>query len=285
MAWRGHAWTSARPRVGEVLSAGFHNVACPDPADTFPIVSWRHRSTSEGETEIATTTVFSAYRSALERELGTGFAIEHSYRGPLAELIEGLGDAKATNEPKRSACGAPDYTVWKQTGHGPMTIGYIEAKDIGVPLGNEERSDQMSRYLPALDNLILTDYLEFRWYVGGQHERTAVFGTIEDDDVVLAKGGQKAVEDLLHDFLAKKPVEIKSPPELARRMARLTHLIRDVIVQAFRDDAETKTTQDLRDAFSEVLIPEISVPEFADMFAQTIAYGLFAARTNHTLGC
>jgi len=226
--------------------------------------------------------VFSAYRSELERELGTGFATEHSYRGALAELIEGLGDSKATNEPKRSACGAPDYTIWKQTGHGPMTIGYIEAKDIGVQLGIEERSDQMGRYLPALDNLILTDYLEFRWYVGGKRERTAVLATLVGDDLVLAKGGQKAVEELLRDFLAKKPVEIKSPPELARRMARLTHLIRDVIVKAFGDDAETKTTRDLRDAFAEVLIPEISVPEFADMFAQTIAYGLFAARANHT---
>jgi len=31
----------------------------------------------------------------------------------------------------------------------------------------------------------------------------------------------------------------------------------------------------------EVLLPDLSVPEFADMFAQTLAYGLFAARYNH----
>ena len=203
------------------------------------------------------------------------------YRGALAELIESLGNAKATNEPKRSACGAPDYTIWKATGHGPLTIGYIEAKDIGVPLAAEERSDQMGRYLPALDNLILTDYLKFRWYVGGKHERTAALAKVEGDNVVLATGGQEAVAELLGDFLAKKPAEIRSPAELARRMARLTHLIRDVIVAAFGSDAETKTTNDLRDAFAEVLIPDISVSEFADMFAQTIAYGLFAARANH----
>src|SRR5256885_16170893 len=87
------------------------------PGRLFPYRLVATPAYSQGGTQIATTTAFSAYRSELERELGTGFATEHSYRGALAELIQSLGAAKATNEPKRSACGAPDYTIWKETGH------------------------------------------------------------------------------------------------------------------------------------------------------------------------
>ena len=49
-----------------------------------------------------------------------------------------------------------------------MTVGYIEAKDVGKSLNETERSDQLKRYRRALGNLVLTDYLEFRWYVDGE---------------------------------------------------------------------------------------------------------------------
>jgi hypothetical protein len=50
-----------------------------------------------------------------------------------------------------------------------VTIGHLEAKDVGKDLDEVEKSEQMKRYLPALPNLILTDYLEFRWYVSGEY--------------------------------------------------------------------------------------------------------------------
>ena len=53
-----------------------------------------------------------------------------------------------------------------------MTLGYIEAKDVGKDLDEVKRSDQMKRYFSALPNLILTDYLEFRWYVEGEHRQS-----------------------------------------------------------------------------------------------------------------
>jgi hypothetical protein len=75
----------------------------------------------------------------------------------------------ATNEPKRIACGAPDYVVTRDG----LIVGYIEAKDVGKSLAETERTDQMKRYLRSLENLILTDYLEFRWYVSGVTRQTA----------------------------------------------------------------------------------------------------------------
>jgi len=102
------------------------------------------------------------YLHKLERALKKGNATEHTHRPALKELLEALDDKiVATNEPKRSACGAPDYEVSRR--RDGLKLGHVEAKDVGADLGETERGEQLRRYLPSLSNLILTDYLEFRW--------------------------------------------------------------------------------------------------------------------------
>ena len=99
------------------------------------------------------------YLQTLQKNLSTGAATEHTHRPALQYLLEAVGDGiVAINEPKRVECGAPDYIVTRA--HTP--IGYVEAKDVGASLDAAERSEQMRRYRDALNNLILTDYLEFR---------------------------------------------------------------------------------------------------------------------------
>jgi hypothetical protein len=225
----------------------------------------------------------SKYLASVDKELQAGVATEHTYRPALKQLIEEMGDsAHATNEPKRSACGAPDFTVWRPTGHGPLTLGYIEAKDLGASLTTVENSEQLVRYRDALANLVLTDYLEFRWYVNGEWRRTESLGVRNaDGHIQKHHEGDQQVYDLLSDFLAQEPGEVTQPQELAERMARLTRLIREMIVESFDQDLVTSTVRDLRQAFSEVLVPNLTAGEFADMFAQTVAYGMFAARANN----
>ncbi len=110
-----------------------------------------------------------AYRRQIERELQAGNATEHTHRPALKDLIESLVPGlTATNEPKRVECGAPDFVISRKAGHGPVTLGHVEAKDVDTNLDETERSAQMKRFLHALPNLILTDYLEFRWYVDGK---------------------------------------------------------------------------------------------------------------------
>src|SRR3990172_1473679 len=225
------------------------------------------------------------YLKTVQAELALGNATEHTHRPALKALVENLGERiTATNEPKRVECGAPDFVVSRPP--GPLTIGYIEAKDVGKSLDEAQRSDQLKRYLRSLGNLILTDYLEFRWYVDGALRRSARLATIGSaGKPVRAKDGEQQVSDLLHDFLAHRPQPIGTPKELAQRMARLTHIIRDTIVEAFEKDKASHDLRDLRKAFATTLIPDLDQPEktseFADMYAQTIAYGLFAARCNH----
>jgi hypothetical protein len=91
------------------------------------------------------------------------------------------------------------------------------------------------------------------------------------------------------DFLAQEPVDIASAEELAKRLANLAHIIRNIITGAFLTHQASQQLRDWRDAFAATLLPELApqavaakeaeaVSQFADMFAQTLAYGLFSAR-------
>ena len=219
---------------------------------------------------------FKDYLNAVEHALKAGNATEHTHRPALKALLESIDlQVTATNEPKRIACGAPDYIITRDS----LTIGYIEAKDVGKSLAETERTDQLKRYRRALDNLILTDYLEFRWYVDGKiRQEVRLAQPQADGKLKIEKNGSEAVEEMLRNFLVHRPQAINTPKDLAERMARLTHIIRDIIITAFETDQASMLLQGWRDAFAKVLIADLNLPEktpeFADMFAQTIAYGL-----------
>ena len=225
-----------------------------------------------------------AYLDALGNTLRLGNATEPSYYPHLQAFLQALAsDITATTNPKRIACGAPDFAISRSNGHGPVTSGYIEAKEPGVSLDSIEQSDQLQRYL-TLPNLLLTDFLTFRWYVNGELRQEVQLGQ-------LASGGRlrparvaerEQAAELLHAFLAHAPEPVNDARELAERLARLTHLIRGVIVQSLAGDDASDLLRDLRQAFEQTLVPDQTPAEFADMFAQTLAYGLFAARCNHT---
>jgi predicted helicase len=222
------------------------------------------------------------YIKAIERELVAGNATEHTHRSALKSLIEGLDEGiTATNEPTHIECGAPDFVVTK----GVTTIGYIEAKDVGKSLDEAEKSEQLKRYRDSLTNLVLTDYLKFRWYVDGQRRVSARLGTqTKEGKIKRDKAGVEPVAELLSSFLSRKAEAVGTPRELALRMARLAHMIRNLIVNAFEKEPEAGSLHAQLSAFRDNLIPNLSVEQFADMYAQTIAYGLFAARCTNSGG-
>ena len=178
---------------------------------------------------------FGNYLRKLQQALKRGDATEHTHRPALKELIETLDEKIiATNEPKRSECGAPDYVVSRKRDR--LTLGYIEAKDIGKELGEEEKGDQLKRYFASLPNLLLTDYLEFRWFVNGQKRETFRLATIESGGRLAPVPSDKLekTEHLLRSFLTQLPVDIASAKELAGRLASLTRNIRAIIVRAYK---------------------------------------------------
>jgi hypothetical protein len=233
---------------------------------------------------------FTRYLHALESALQAGDATESTHRPALKSLLESLQQGiVAVNEPKRIACGAPDFAIRRidSSGHG-VTLGYLETKDIGAPLDAAEMTDQLQRYRDNLPNLILTNYLEFRWYVDGARRQIARLAEWDARAKRLRRtpNGANELHALLQNFLAHTPTPIADADALARQMARYAHLIRDAIIAAFQQNLASDLLCDLRTTFAETLLPDLDQPEkladFADMLAQTLVYGLFAARCYHT---
>ena len=225
---------------------------------------------------------FRDYLRKIEKSYQAGNATEHTYRSSLQEFIQTLlPGVIATNEPKRIKCGAPDFIVTnKQT-----PLGYIETKDIGISLDQVERTDQMKRYLGSLANLILTDYVEFRWYVSGLHRMTSRPAKVGAKHKLLPEPDEIAkLNDLLQGFMLTQTPTVSNPKELATRMAGLAQLIRNAIRFAFESEEGGGSLHTQMEGFRQVLLPDLTYEQFADMYAQTICYGLFAARCHAKLG-
>ena len=220
-----------------------------------------------------------SYIHAISQTLASGKATEHSHRPALKELIQGLGkDVEAINEPSQEKYGAPDLIINCRG----IPIGHIECKNIGANLNDIENNEQLMRYRDALPNLILTDYLEFRWYTNGEFRDSARIGhKVGQDKVAIDKYKKEDICKLFDKFLTADIPTIKKPDELARRMAAKTKLLRDSISLVLKDKSESESLWDLLVSYRKVLIANLSVKQFSDMQAQTATYGLFAARCLH----
>ena len=218
------------------------------------------------------------YLQAVDKQYRTGIAREHSYRGDLQQLLTTLcPGVLVTNEPARIACGAPDYILTKKD----IPVGYVEAKDINVDIGSKSLKEQFDRYRSALENLIITDYLEFRFYKGGEHTTTVRIAEVVNGKIRLLPAEFDKFTALIKDFAAWQGQTISSPKKLAEMMAGKARLLADVIEKAVTSDEESQANTNLREqleAFKVILIHDIAPKSFADLYAQTIAYGMFAAR-------
>ncbi len=213
-----------------------------------------------------------------------GNATEHSYRGDLQNLLQALlPKVDITNEPKRIECGAPDYILSRKSKDIP--IGYIEAKDLGVDLGAKVHKEQFDRYRAALDNLIITDYLQFHFYTDGKLSDSVFIGEISNGKVYALSQNFERFTALIQNFAITVTQSIKSPTQLACMMSAKARLMAQVILDALNKDDQAQANSELqvqREAFKSVLIHDIDNEQFADIYAQTIAYGLFAARYHDT---
>lgn len=211
-----------------------------------------------------------------------GNATEHTFRGDLQQLIESLmPNISATNEPKRQSCGAPDYILTQKE----IPIGFIEAKDIGdkdldgaKKTGNKEQFD---RYKASLNNLIFTDYLNFHLYRDGQFVMKIAIAELTDNGIKALPENYSSFERFIKDFCTHIGQTIKSSKQLAEMMANKARMLAEIIEKALISDEvnyENSTLKDQMTAFKQILIHDITPKGFADVYAQTIAYGMFAAR-------
>lgn len=218
------------------------------------------------------------YLDGVIQKYKTGQTTEHSFRGELQKFFEDtVKGIQAINEPRRQKCGAPDYIVQKKS----IPIGYIEAKDIDKNLDMFENSEQLERYRASLDNLILTNYIEFRFFINGEKVDTVKIAEIQNGKIKPDKNTFPVLLNHIRNFCDYHGQTVKSPKQLANLIAQKAVMIRDVIIKSLEYDSETSLKSQL-DAFKQVLLHDLTNHTFADMYAQTIAYGLFVARLNDT---
>ena len=231
-------------------------------------------------------TIFSTYLKSLAAVARQGDAREESFYPALADMLKemaratGKTDVHVTTLPRATEGGNPDFRLWNGT---DRIIGYVEAKKpTEERLGSIENSEQLRRYRSTFPNLILTNFLEFRLYRNGERIDTVLAARplmlnslripppLEKPDELYA---------LLNRFLDFALPQTFTAESLAVELAKRTRLLRDVIGEQFRAEQETGgMLAGFFEAFQTYLIGSLTPEEFADLFAQTITYGLFAAR-------
>ena len=235
------------------------------------------------------------YICEVARLAKSGITTEHTFRGALAMLLDALApNLKAFNEPKRTECGAPDYIVQDKTGLG---VFYVEAKDLGDDdLGGKKRTghkEQFDRYKAALDTIIFTDYLDFHLYRHGEFVSSVKIADYDGAGKVSGNSGAyEKLAELIKEASLSTPQKIDSSKRLAELMAGKARLLQRnsakflaPLTKAY-DDAPShakppkKPILDLLIGMREVLMPNVGADEFSDIFAQTLTYGMFAARLN-----
>jgi predicted helicase len=219
------------------------------------------------------------YVEAIRQTLVSGQAREHGYRPALERLMFSFNDVLPVNDPKRSEHGNPDFIFLKHSNQN-IILGYAEAKDISVDLDKIENNEQMHRYA-GYDNLFLTNYLDFRFFRNGNKYQTITIGVVKDNNLSLYPDVFNQLKDELESFLEQPPEKIKSGIRLAQIMGAKARRIRDNVIQYLsKNDERNQYLEKIFTMVHDLLVHDITPEKFADMYAQTLVYGLFVARYN-----
>lgn len=206
---------------------------------------------------------------------------EYGYRTEfetfLKNIFQSIGVKRIDHDAKSRDGNKPDFAIVKNQ----IPILYIETKDIGISLDKVEKSDQMSRYY-GYANLILTDYLEFRFYRNGvQYCEPINIASFNKKDRTIEFNENKFeyLTTTLLDFAQSHKEPIKSGGHLAKIMGGKAQRIRDNIREYLKDDLnDSNETIKVYKTIKKLLVHDLTISSFADMYSQTVVYGLFVAR-------
>jgi type I restriction-modification system DNA methylase subunit len=221
------------------------------------------------------------YLDQVRRAYDSGQATEHSYRPALHALFRSVDPALTViNEPKKSEGGMPDFLFQR----GDIPFGWAEAKDIDKDVIRLKgySVEQRRRYEKAYPNLIYTNGVDFEFIREGQ---SVHFVSIADFVMGLQPRPDRfeELERHLRLFAEQKPISIRSAAKLAEMMAAKAEIIKEELEIALADDPEFRSGLGGQfKSFKANLLPALTPDEFADLYAETITYGMFAARFHDT---
>ncbi|MBI5893254.1 MAG: N-6 DNA methylase [Deltaproteobacteria bacterium] len=230
-----------------------------------------------------------SYLKKIYENANQGDAREESYYPILADLLneyaksEGKQNIHVTILPKKTESGNPDFRIWdgKQ-----QIVGYIEAKSPTIEyLDQIEETEQLKRYLHTFPNLILTNFFEFRLYRNGQLIDKAQIArpyVIHKLKTIPPVEKEKDFCNLLEKFFSFTFPKVYDAKALAIELAKRTRFLKDEVIAQELEAEEKKGKGNILGfykVFREHLISGLAKEDFADLYSQTITYGLFAART------
>ncbi len=185
--------------------------------------------------------------------------------------------------PKATEAGNPDFRIWDGKAH---LTGYIEAKKPETyNLDPIAISEQLKRYLGTFPNLILTNFYEFRLYQHGIFvDSVTVASPINAIQLNIAPPISHVDElaSLLDRYFSFSLPAITDPKSLANALAKRTRFLRDEIITielAVEEMQGKKVLLSFYESFKKLLINNLTIDQFADLYAQTLTYGIFVART------
>jgi predicted helicase len=208
---------------------------------------------------------------------------EMSYRTDFQRFLEIIFSQNEQyhiqHDPKATSGNKPDFIVIKNG----IPILYIEVKKIGEDLDKIEKSEQAARYF-GYTNLIISDYLDFRFYRNGEkYDESISLGrtNTKTKSIVFNQTNDEKLIRTIKDFVLSEKEPIKSGTHLAKIMGGKAQRIRDNIIAYLNlEKAENQELIKIMNVIKEYLISDVDIRIFADIYAQTIVYGLFVARFN-----
>jgi hypothetical protein len=231
--------------------------------------------------------ILNAYLKSLHKAYFAGDAREESFYFSLENFIiqwaqhTGKDNIQVTALPKKTEAGNPDFRIWDE---GNIT-GYIEAKHPSHELLDKiEHTEQLKRYLSVFPNVILTNFFEFRLYRQGQLVDKTILArpyVMTSMNMVPPIEDEKGIIRLLERFFDFSMPGSTSARDLAVELAKRTRLLRDIVLEELDSESEQDMNylKGFHDAFKNHFMSRLNKNDFSDLYAQTITYGLFAART------
>ncbi|MDR2789491.1 MAG: N-6 DNA methylase [Campylobacteraceae bacterium] len=220
------------------------------------------------------TSAAAEYIKTINSLYAQGITTEHSFRGDLALLLSKMTGFTVINEARHIECGAPDITLFSND----IPVGFVEAKDIGKNLNSKEYKSQFDRYKKALDNLIITDYLTFQFFKGESFIAEVSIAKALPGKIEPLPENFAAFIENIQDFSSYNGKVLKDSKVLAEFMAAKTQLLAEAIEKTIDAGDENNSLNQQLSAFKEVLLSSMTSAQFADIYAQSIAYGMFVAR-------